>query len=219
MKTLTTGASVSVGGGSVDTSGFVSKNDIQIKKAQLTLEDGSSVLIDVVVASAGTTINKYLNFVPTSIDTDKSVYNKDSTPGWKGQTRLSASSGSVKEDTSGASITGFFKVKAGDIVRFKFNKNVTVWDQAGAFNPGWNIISYYNGSFTWLGSICPLQSNSVYGICTAADTSSGSVANGGVVSFTVPANSNIEYLRLSFSDQNNSGLSSLIVTVNQEITE
>ena len=220
MKTLTTGSSASAGTGGINTTElderYLRKTDITTKKAQLTLEDGTTVLIDVVVASAGTTIQTWLNLVTTSIDTDGSVYNGT---GWKGKTRLSASSGGVKESTSGASITGFIPVKAGDVVRFKFTENVSVWDQAGAFNPGWNIMAYYNSSFTWLGSCCPVQSaSSVYGICTTADNvANGSVANGGVVSFTVPNNSNIEYLRFSVSDVNNAGLASLIVTVNEEI--
>lgn len=216
MKTLTTTGPVSSGVSTADLDDkYVSKKDISVKKAKLTLEDGTILLIDVVVASDGTTIITYTNQMPISIDTDKSVYNSK---GWKGNTRLSASSGSVKESTSGASIIGFIPVKAGDVVRLKSKTNINIWDQSGTFNPGWNIIAYYNSSFTWLGSICPLQSNSVYGICTAANTSAGSIANGGVVSFTVPTNSNIEYLRLSFADPDNSGLENLIVTVNQEIT-
>ena len=218
MKTLTTGASVSVGTPALPDldSTYMRKTDVQVKKAQLTLEDGSTVLIDVVVASAGTTIQKWINLIPTSIDTDKSVYNGT---GWKGDTRLSASSGSVKENTTGASITGFIPVKKGDVVRFKFTTaNHQLWD-AGSMNLGWNIIAYYDSSFTWLGSSCPLQSGGqIYGICTAADHSTGSSVNGGIVSFTVPSNTDIAYVRLSFGDQSFEGLSSLIVTVNQEIT-
>lgn len=215
MKTLTTGASVG-GGSSVSSNDFVKKADVQIKKAQLTLEDGTTVLIDVVVASAGTTIQTYRNLMPTSIDTDGSVYNGI---GWKGKTRLSASTGSVNDNTNNAAITGFIPVKKGDIVRFKFSDTSTCWDQ-NPNNKGWNIIAYYDSAFTWLGSACPLQSaGSRYGIVETADNvCTGSVADGGIVSFTVPNNDNIGYLRLSFSDWRNEGLSNLIVTVNEEIT-
>jgi hypothetical protein len=84
-------------------------------------------------------------------------------------------------------------------------------------------MAYYNSSFIWLGSACQLQSaSSYYGICGAADNVfSGTVADGGIVSFTVPSNSNIAYLRLSFAWEYYTpvqDLSSLIVTVNQEIT-
>ena len=216
MKTLTTAGHVSSGAATADLDDkYVSKNDVAIKKAKLTLEDGTILLIDVVVASAGTTIVSYTNQMPISIDSDGSVYNAT---GWKGTTRLSGSSGSVKEGTSGASITGYIPVAAGNTVRFKLKNNVRVWDQS-TINPGWNIMAYYDSTFKWLGSCCPLESStSVYGICTTANNvANGSVANGGVVSFTVPANNSIGYLRLSFSDSENSGISSLIVTVNEEI--
>ena len=194
----------------------MSKNDIQIKKAKLTLEDGTTVLIDVVVASAGTTVNTYLNLMPTSIDTNGGVYNGI---GWKGDARLSASSGSVKESTEYAAVTGFIPAKKGDIVRFKFSSTSTCWDGNGV-NSGWNVIAYYSNSFIWLGSACPLQSGGVYyGVCNAENSPvTGSVQNSGIVSFTVPADDNISYVRLSFSDANKEGIENLIVTVNQEIT-
>ena len=87
MKTLTTGGNVPSAALPADLDDkYVSKNDISIKKAQLTLEDGTTVLIDVVVASAGTTIQSYTNQVPKSIDTDGSIYNG---VGYKIDTRLS----------------------------------------------------------------------------------------------------------------------------------
>lgn len=226
MKTLTTGASVSAGAVPSDLDDkYVSKNDISIKKAQLTLEDGTTVLIDVVVASAGTTIQSYTNQVIHSVGADKvtifgSDYNGDGkNDGYLKNYRLSASSGSEKSDIADASITGFIKVKPGDIVRFQYNGNNICWDQYTQ-NTGYNVIAYYKGDGTWLGSICPIQGNSVYGICKAADTSTGSVQNGGIVSFTVPANDSIEWLRLSFAISKNGdvGLADLIVTVNEEIT-
>lgn len=226
MKTLTTGASVSVGAVPSDLDRkYMRKSDVQIKKAQLTLEDGSTVLIDVVVASAGTTIQTYTNQVIHSVGADKvtifgSDYNGDGkNDGYLKNYRLSASSGSEKSGISDASIIGFIEVKPGDVVRFQYTGTNTVWDQY-SLNSGYNVIAYYSGDGTWLGSICPLQSNSVYGICSAADTSSGSVANGGIVSFTVPADSRIKYLRLSIAMDTigDMGLADLIVTVNEEIT-
>lgn len=213
MKTLTTAGNFSAGALPSDLDDkYILKNDISIKKAQLTLEDGTKMLIDVIVASAGTTIATYTNQMPLSIDTDRSVYNGT---GWKGSTRLSASSGSVKADTSGAAITGFIPVKNGDVVRFKYTGTNILWDTI-TINNGWNMMAYYDSTFTWLGSACPLQ-GSQYGICTASDYSTGSVADGGIVSFTVPANNNIAYVRISFSISNPEDLSGLIVTVNEEI--
>ena len=235
MKTLTTSGNASTGGGSVEghNKDVTSHSDIRalinalqtdklnntgvsFRRAKLPLADGTILEIDVLTALDGTVVIPFINQVPISIDTDKSVYNST---GWKGKTRLSASSGSVKESTDYASITGFIPVKSGDVVRFKVNETVKIWDQNN-INSGWNIMAYYNSSFGWLGSCCPLQSaTSIYGICTQTDNvANGTLANGGVVSFTVPSNTNIGYLRLSFSDADNAGLSSLIVTVNEEIT-
>ena len=191
---------------------------ISFRKARLTLVDGSTIEIDVLTAVDGTAVVPFINRLPLSIDANGTVYNGT---GWKGITRLSASSGSVKEDTQYASITGFIPVKSGNIGRFKFNTTSTpnLWDGA-AINDGWNIIAYYDSNFAFIGSICPLQNSGVgvvYGSCTLEDKSVGSVANGGVVSFTVPSLDNIAYFRLSFSDPENTGLANLIVTVNEEI--
>ena len=233
MRTLTTSGNVSTGGGSVAAhdkdayahsdiraliaalqSGKLNSEGVTFKRAKLPLADGTILEIDVLTALDGTIVIPFVNQVPISIDTNKLVYDDD---GWKGKTRLSASSGGVKADTSGASITGFIPVKKNDLVRMQITADVAVWDKT-TLNSGWNIIAYYDSSFTWLGSLCPLQSGGqVYGICTASDQPTGSTANGGTVSFTVPSNDNIAYVRLSLSDENNSGISSLIVTVNEEI--
>ena len=164
-----------------------------------------------------TTGNKpptYTNQVPISIGTDKKVYNGT---GWKEAYRLSASTGNESGNES-ASIIGFIPVKPNDIVRFKFTwmNNVT-WDLLNQ-NTGYNIIAYYDSSFGWLGSACPIQ-NVVYGICKSSDFSEGSLFDGGFVSFKVPNNSNIKYLRLSFAlvSYSNHSLKNLVVTVNEEI--
>ena len=238
MQTLTT-SGMSANGGSVEAhnndtaahsdiralitalqNGKLSNEGISFKRAKLPLADGTILEIDVLTALNGTVVIPYINQMPISIDSDGSVYNGT---GWKDDTRLSASSGSVKESTDYASITGFIPVKPGDTIRFKFtDSRADTWDTS-TVNPGWNIMAYYNSSFVWLGSACPLQSaSSYYGICGAADNVfSGTVADGGIVSFTVPTNSNIAYLRLSFAWEYYTpvqDLSSLIVTVNQEIT-
>lgn len=156
----------------------------------------------------------YTNQVPISIGTDKKVYNGN---GWKEGYRLSASTGN-ESNVGNASITGFIPVKAGDTVRFKFSwLNNTTWELIEQ-NNGYNIMAYYNNSFSWLGSCCPIQ-GAVYGICKTSDFSQGGLEDGGIVSFVVPSNTNIEYLRLSFSLHQTSfrSLKNLIVTVNEEI--
>lgn len=238
MQTLTT-SGMSANGGSIEghnndtaahsdiraliaslQNGKLSNEGVSFKRAKLPLADGTILEIDVLTALNGTVVIPYINQMPISIDSDGSVYNGT---GWKDDTRLSASSGSVKDSTDYASITGFIPVKPGDTVRFKFtDSKADTWDTS-TVNTGWNIMAYYNSSFIWLGSACPLQSaSSYYGICGAADNVfSGTVADGGIVSFTVPSNSNIAYLRLSFAWEYYApvqDLSSLIVTVNQEIT-
>ena len=166
------------------------------------------------VLTAGTKPPTYTNQVPISIGTDKKVYNGT---GWKEAYRLSASSGN-ENLTNQASITGFIPVKANDVVRFKFTwQNNITWDLYNT-NLGYNIIAYYNGSFGWLGSTCPVQ-GATYGICTTNDFSEGSLADGGIVSFKVPNNSDIKYLRLSFSlvQTADFSLKNLVVTVNEGI--
>ena len=233
MRTLTTSGNVSDGGGSVVAhnqdayahsdiralitalqSGKLNAEGVTFKRAKLPLADGTILEIDVLTALDGTIVIPFVNQVPISIDTNKLVYDDD---GWKGRTRLSASSGGVKEDTDFAAITGFIPVKKGDIVRMKILEDVLQWDKSTIYE-SWNIIAYYDSSFKWLGSLCPLQvGGQVYGICTAENQPTGLTANGGIVSFTVPSNDNIAYVRLSVADQKNVGLSSLVVTVNEEI--
>lgn len=228
MRTLTTGAAMP--GGTVAASDldkkYMRKTDVQVKKAQLILEDGTKVLIDVVVASEGTTIQEYLNVLPTSKDASGSNvfgqdYNGDgANDGYLKNYRLSASSGSEKSGISDACITGFIKVNPGDIVRFRYTGTNTCWNTY-SLNDGYNVIAYYkdDSAHTWLGSVCPVQ-GAVYGICANADTSTGSVANGGVVTFTVPANAGIGWLRLSIAidGSGDMSLADLVVTINQEIT-
>jgi hypothetical protein len=233
MKTLTTGgsngATIAIKAIEEYTQGFndaikalqdgkLDNAGISFKKAKLTLADGSILEIDVLTALNGTVVIPYINQLPISIGTDGAVYNGK---GWKSPKRLSASSGTEK-DASDASITGFIPVKAGDVVRFKYTgSNPKLWDTY-TLNSGYNIMAYYNSSFSWLGSCCPLQNGGqIYGICTQADQSTGSIANGGIVSFIVPNNSNIAYLRLSIAINTGTGsmsLEPLIVTVNEEIT-
>jgi hypothetical protein len=168
------------------------------------------------VLTAGNKPPTYTNQVPISIGTDKKVYNGI---GWKEGYRLSASSGN-ESNVGNASVTGFIPVKANDIVRFKFTwQNNITWDLAeGEYSTGYNIMAYYNSSFGWLGSACPIQ-GAFYGICKTSDFSEGSLADGGFVSFKVPNNSNIKYLRLSFfmPQTNYMSLKNLVVTVNEEI--
>ena len=158
----------------------------------------------------------YINQVPLSIGTDGAIYNG---VGYKEDHRLSGSSGEEKAYT-GVGITGFIPVSAGDVVRFKDAGEYgnLRWNEEGQASPGYNIVAYYDSSFTWLGSAA--GNDSVYGICTANDHVSGTTDSGGICTFTVPNNSNITYLRMSVcsSSYGHSETAGLLVTVNQEIT-
>lgn len=178
------------------------------KKAQLTLADGSVVLIDVYVASEGVAVQTYTNQMPISTDAAGAVYNGT---GWKGGVRLSGSAGTEKDATYSAAI-GYVPVKAGDIVRFKTTDDTAIWDTDASSTS--NVVAYYDASHGYLGALTIQPS--VYGICANEDMPTGSAAGGGVVSFTVPANSSIAYVRISMV-ANTSDISGLIVTVNQEI--
>lgn len=167
---------------------------------------------------------EYTNQMPISIGTDKKVYNGT---GWKGGTRLSASSGTEKSQSDNG-VTGFMPVKTGDVLRFKDNgeNQYLMWNEYDTVKANSSIV-YYNASFAWLGSVT-LQP-SYYGILAADSTGgvgingcdpSGTTDNGGIVTFTVPNNADIAYVRISMTIKAAAGnsLADLIVTKNEEIT-
>lgn len=206
MKTLTTGASVSAGAAALPNldEKYVSKNDIQTKKAQLTLEDGSTVLIDVVVASAGSTINKYLNLVPTSIDTDGSIYNGT---GYKADTRLSSSG--VEKTQACAVVTGFIPAAGGDVIRLGGNYR---WYVEGYNN---NYLCAYDSSFNFIGGVYNTIDGFSYTLNIAASWDIGEMST-----ITLANDANIAYIRASWAADivNKPNGADLIITVNQEIT-
>lgn len=181
----------------------------------------SSVTGDVVITATATEKAKYTNQVPISIDTNKSVYNG---VGWEGQCRLSSSSGSVKTGTNNAGVTGFIPVKSGNVVRFKDTTEGQrlQWNESSA-NNACCVIVYYNASFGYLGALT--MQPAYYGICGQNSTgvagvdTVGSTDNGGIVSFTVPTNADIAYVRMSIScvSTDGSDMAGLLVTVNEEI--
>ena len=203
MKTLTTGANVG-SGNSVSSNDFVKKADVQIKKAQLTLEDGSTVLIDVVVGSAGTTINKYINLVPTSIDTDGSIYNG---VGYKHNTRLSSSGAEKGQD--GAVATGFIPAVGGDTI---YLGGDYPWQVSGYNN---NYLCAYDSNFNFIGAVYNTVSNMFYTKNIASSFELGEVCK-----ITLINDANIAYIRASYPStfKYTDAGSYPIVTVNQEIT-
>lgn len=204
MKTLTTGANVCQAGSSAGVSDdVVLKKDIQIKKAQLTLEDGSTVLIDVVVASTGTTIQAYLNLIPTSINSDGSIYNG---VGYKRDTRLSSSG--VEKTTGGGVATGFIPAVGGDVIRLG---GLPWYDSE--YND--NYLCAYDSNFNYIGGVYNSVNGFYYTKNIAADCELGDTCK-----ITLASGMNIAYIRASWHSgtaSNESDAAKLIVTVNQEI--
>lgn len=147
-------------------------------------------------------LQKYKNWVPYSIDTDRSIFNGT---GWIGKTRLS-SSGATK-DADYASTTGYIPAKAGDVVRI-----------AGT---GWLDSNYLSTNY-----ICTYDSNFNF----IAAVNNGGSYGGGTVSgdlnvavVTLNNTSTIAYIRVSSSDASGKPVGvdgpgdNLIVTINEEI--
>lgn len=202
------GATVSVKMGGVDITSTAYANGV-ISIGSVT---GN---VSITVTAAKVVVNKYTNQMPVSIGTDGEVYNGT---GWKGRTRIGSSSGDEKDDEY-CGVTGFIPVKSGDNVRFKDGgvNQWLLWNEPGqAYS---NNIVYYNASFAWLGGLT-LQP-AYYGICKESDDPTGTTADGGIVTFTVPNNADIAYVRLSIGGVHSAGndIQDVIVTVNEEITE
>lgn len=219
MKTLTTGANVSVGAVPSDLdSKYMRKSDVQIKKAKLTLEDGSTVLIDVVVASAGTTIQKYLDLIPYSIAADGSIYGSTG-EGYEKDIRLSSTG--VEKSAGYSYAFGYIPAKGGDVVRI--------------FGCGWgtdlnanNYICAYKSedeNFEFIGAkstnATSGKSLTTYGsnILSAFDWD-----DDGNATLTLAELSDIAYIRVSSRGNTDVNVyafdpNDAIITVNQEITD
>ena len=182
------------------------KSDIFIKKAKLTLEDGSEVLIDVVVASEGTTILGYTNQVPLSTDTDGSIFNG---VGYQTDYRLS-SSGATKAETYSA-VTGFIPAQAGDVVRI----SGCGWHHARATN----YLCAYKADRSFLGAVT--SNETMYSTQIYSSVSLGEE----MATVTLADVADIAYIRVSSVNDGACDLclartpgSDMIVTINQEIT-
>lgn len=157
----------------------------------------------------------YTNLVPTSTDTDGSVYNGT---GYKDNARLSSSGGVSGTAQNGSVTTGFIPYKYGDVIRIKGAE----WLGATAKYSGHYYIIPYNSNKTVLsGAVlsCESYAGGTWGTGITYDESTG------VTTFAFN-NSNSSNLI-----QNNFGKASyfrinaygkgadLIVTVNEEIKE
>ena len=208
MKTLTTGGNISSVASSADLDEkYVLKSDISVRKAKLTLEDGSMVLIDVVVASDGTTIQKYTNKVPTSTDADGNVFNG---VGYQTGYRLSSSGAAKEKDYS--AVTGFIPAKAGDVIYI----TDCGWHHATAEN----YLCAYKADFSFIGAVT--SNVSKYG----TQIHSSVTIDGGLAIVTLADVADIAYIRVSAVNAGGCEIcdsltlgEDMIITVNEEITD
>ena len=149
-----------------------------------------------------TTPLSYTNQVPTSIDTNRTVFNGT---GYQEDMRLS-SSGTIKGKNNSV-VTGFIPARGGDVIRIAGVN----W----AYSNSANYVCAYDSAFTHIG----------------AGTSNGSVystkiwdsvtADGEVGIVRLAPLDNIAYIRVSSvgDDTKQEDGDKMVVTVNEEITE
>lgn len=162
----------------------------------------------------------YTNLVPTSTDTDGSIYNGT---GYKDDARLSGGSGGVSGYAqNGSVVTGFIPFKAGDIIRIKGAE----WLNASANIGGHYYLSFYDSGKKYYESW--YVSSSEYGsdggnyagdISIVYDSTSGVTTFAWVdpsrTSGLTGRITDAKYFRINAYGKG----SDLIVTVNQEIKE
>lgn len=224
MKTLTTGGNnaVSVAMQAIEeyTKGFndaikalqdgkLDNTGVSFRKALLPLADGTTLEIDVLTAVDGTVIIKYVNQVPISIDTDKSVFNG---VGYIGDTRLSSSG--VTKTQLGCYTTGYIPVKNGDVIR------IFECDWANTKNSN-SYICAYNSNFGFLGACASTagSSNLTDYTATIYKDYSKDVDMNATLTLNVP---NVAYIRISSKGNTSENEPTfdpkdMIVTVNEEI--
>lgn len=127
-----------------------------------------------------TKIQIVTNSVPTSIDTDGSIFNDC---GYQDGARV-RTTGELGETNYG-SATGYIPIMGGETIRFKGGN----WNVAQSMN----CICYCNNSFSAVGSFTTQPS--YYGICTSSN--SVVVTEGDYYVTTAPSDQNISYVRIS----------------------
>jgi hypothetical protein len=139
----------------------------------------------------------FKNWVPFSIDTDKSIFNGK---GWVEKIRLSSSG--VTKDSSYASTTGYIPAKPSSVIRIAgFN-----WLDSG--NQSANYVCSYDENFNFVSAV------------NCAGTYGGGTVSGDseVAVVTMNATSSIAYVRVSGAWSVVGGpCDAMIVTVDEEI--
>jgi lysophospholipase L1-like esterase len=142
------------------------------------------------------------NKVPTSIDTDGTVFNNT---GYQDGKRLSTSKGTLSDATN-ATTTGFIKAAGGDTVYIGGLK----W-----FNTtnGYNIIAAYDSAFNFIGSL-----NAQNGGTTNVKTIHSSIqGSDDLTTVVLYSGIGIEYIRVSYAASTAITGADAIVTINEPI--
>lgn len=214
--------------------GKLNSNGISIKKARLPLADGTTVDVDVLVASDGVIVLPYTNKIPFAVDTDKiTIYGEDYNGDGKKDGYLNAyrlnSSGTTKGVTAnlGSFVTGFIEATPGDTIHISgipFFRS----DPNNASNGAGNYLWAYDGNLNPLGAIC---GNEIYygtwnNNASLRPTCSYTIDNGVTTisecTITLNSTEQIAYIRLScssetsYTDVATNGATS-IITVNEAI--
>ena len=152
----------------------------------------------------------YTNQVPTSIDTDGSVFNG---VGYQNGGRISTSAGNMSTDNSLSTISGYIPAKNGDVIRVY---GVDWVNTSGTKN----VIAAYDSNFGYIGSVYGNFKATATGIFSATE-----VLNDHDVSITLKTKNEmantIAYVRVSSLGLGKDAIdgANMIVTVNEEITE
>lgn len=175
-----------------------------VKKITISAGEVKQIEIDGVVVWKG----GYTNLVPTSIDTDGSVFNGT---GYKDGYRLS-SSGALKAQENTAT-TGFIKATKNDVIRMAGTK----WDETTGYNyfvvydENYNVVETINRSSGYV-----TQDGFSYLSKGVVDTATMKTENG-ITEFRVALKSGYEYSYVRISAYGSG--KDMVITVNEEIEE
>lgn len=144
----------------------------------------------------------FTNKVPTSIDTNKSIFNGT---GYIEGYRLNSSGGTTAQ--SNTVTTGYIAANGADIIRMK---DVS-WQPAN----GYHYIAYYDSSFALLGSYSRSDSNlnTARGIVTADSAVTTDMDGATIFNMVFSDSSKIAYVRVNGKGSG----ANMIVTVNERI--
>lgn len=151
----------------------------------------------------------YTNLVRTSVDVDDSIYNGN---GYKTEYRLSSTTGKESSGGTSGTLTGFIKVRPGNVVRFASLGDIINWPYSHATN----IIHCYNSSKTTVGYV--MGKGTYSGVFTADNSKVVEEEYRRKYRITVPDDSSIEWIRICVYGPNGAVGADLVVTINEEIT-